>query len=417
MSLENARLCHTHHTLAHNMVLRFDDRMKILWSDFCTMDAPSQFGTEKLLVCVMDHRKTNKDGSFEAAYAMRHLHNPTRCSWFAFAHELYSQCELFGMNFVMEDFRPIPQCNGSYRHKWYKRQFFYGKTGSRKGIYCQPDPYRPCTYQATNKMFSELYCSIDPPVKGYHVLHCQRGAVVRMADGDGVEGHQIAQAGGWKRQGALYQNYLIGLPTRFLAWASGYKSWKDQDHPRVRRNVLVNPPELWQKVFPFVKEVRDDMADNPSSWIGHDDTLLGFLEVCDVAAKYYVQDLAVMYDEMDQHQVFSTSLFMSHEFFKFRAALTDEMEKQPDDLDLLEPGLGSMKKMFSDMTRQVLKEMARFTDKFEQVSQCVSVQSFKVFSLICLVSVSLLTVLEGELLLILLQVQLLRGTTKPHVRV
>jgi hypothetical protein len=45
-----------------------------------------------------------------------------------------------------------------------------------------------------------------------------------MADGDGVEGRQIAQAGGWKCQGALYQNYLIDLQTRFLAWASRNKS-------------------------------------------------------------------------------------------------------------------------------------------------------------------------------------------------
>jgi hypothetical protein len=64
------------------------------------MDAPSQFGTEKLIVYVMVHCKTNKDGSFEAAYTMRHLHNlnPTPCSWFAFARNLYYQCELTGIN-------------------------------------------------------------------------------------------------------------------------------------------------------------------------------------------------------------------------------------------------------------------------------------------------------------------------------
>jgi Centromere DNA-binding protein complex CBF3 subunit, domain 2 len=172
-------------------------------------------------------------------------------------------------------------------------------------------------------------------------IHCQRGVVVWMADGDGVESDQIAQASEWKCQGALYQHYLIGLPTRFLACASVYKSWKDQDHLRFQLRVKVPPPKLWQKLFPFVKEV----AANPCSWIGHNNTLLGFLEVCNFAVQYYVQDLAVMYNEMYPHQVFSTSLFMSHEFFKFWEELLVEMEKQPDEVELLEPGSALMKKI------------------------------------------------------------------------
>lgn len=116
---EKKRLVHTHHTFAHNLALRYDDREKMLLSQFCCDDAPEDVGkgNEKRLCVVLDWRKHNQHGAFERVDALRHIDNPWRCTWFAFGLELYSQIHIMGMSLEVEDFVPVPVVGQSgYRH-------------------------------------------------------------------------------------------------------------------------------------------------------------------------------------------------------------------------------------------------------------------------------------------------------------
>ena len=302
------------------------------------MDAPEHFPNQKMLCLVMDWRKQVQDGVFETVYALRHLTDPVRCSWFAFAFELFCQIHLQGLGFAVSDFVPVRISKGKYHHYWYNRRFFIGHTQSTKGQPSRPDPYLDCSYESTRKAFIKLYSLIEPAIESYHKLHLQRGTSARMAELDGCEVHQIGAHGGWKRNGVLYNNYLNGIPIDFVKWVAGYKvDEKAMVYPEIKRACVRPPQTLIDRVFPFMKEVKLAMAsdydENGGQYKmckGHDNTLLGFLKLCDYAAEYLLQDLAVMYDWMNLHEVFSLPLLCEVEFFEFRDELLEEMSKKPD---------------------------------------------------------------------------------------
>lgn len=323
MERNKMRTTHTHHVFAHNGAMRFDDRMKLLLSQFCCMKAPGVFVDDKeamLLTLVLDWRKTNQTGQFETLNFLRHLSDPRRCSWFSFALELFCQIHLQGMSLKAADFKPYYDDDGELRHRWYDRYFFYGNTQSRKGQASQPNPYNQCVYNNTSSAFTTVYAYVEPPILSYHKLHLQRGSVAREADGDGVEVHEIAGAGGWKRDGALFNNYLTGVPMTFVQWVCGYDQKLDPDNLPVIKRALVDPPEkLVHCVFPFVKEVRKAKERNPKEWEGTDQTLWGFLDCCELAAKYFVQDCAHLYPTMSEHPVFTTPLFCCPAFMEYMA--------------------------------------------------------------------------------------------------
>ena len=328
----------TQHALVHNYMLRFDDRWKILISQFCVVDAPDVFSGQKMLGLVMDWRKTVQDGAFEAVYALRHVSNPERCTFFAVMFELFCQVHLTGLGFTVEDFMPVPLEDGNYYHRWYNRFLFTGNTKCKAGQASVPNAYLHCCYEAVKNGFVKLYQLVTPEIKSYHKLHLQRGVSARMAELAGCDAHQIGNHGGWKRNGVLFNNYLNGVPMDFVKWIAGY-SLQDVtvDYPDVKRNCVQPAQELVDKMFPFVKEVRESMkADFEANggryvqWYGHDDTLNGFLDLCTFGAVYLLQDLAIMYDRMSLHEVFSLPMLASVEFIEFRDQLMVEMNKLPD---------------------------------------------------------------------------------------
>ena len=324
------RSLHTHHTLAHNCILRYDDRQRIRLSDFCCIDAPEEWGGDsKLLGIVQDSRKCNRDGKWETSYAARHRTDPKRCTFFAFSLELYSQIHLLGLELHLEDFVPKKIGACMYNHSWYDRFFFFGNTKATTGCPSRPDPEKMCHYDTTNKAFKTLYEEMEPPLRGHHVLHLQRGCSARMANAEGVALHEIANHGGWKAVSAMLNHYLIGVPMQFLSWAANWPSEINKDNPPVVLRNLLDPPEdLWTQVFPFFSHVQavldadKEKSRDAKSFPLHDDaTILGFMELCEVAAKYFLQDCAVMCDSMSDHEIFSTPLLQSVEFFQFREDL------------------------------------------------------------------------------------------------
>lgn len=339
LSASKIRTVHTHHTFAHNCALRFDDRQKLLLSQFCCMDAPGKLGDRcgKLLCAVLDWRKTNIDGAFETVYSLRHYDNPVRCCWFAFGLELYSQIHLDGCGLEVQDF--VPQTvgldkagNPVKRFPWYDRFFLYGNTQSKKGRASVPSPSHSCNYENCRSAFHVVYDAVEPAIRAHHVLHLQRGAVARMADMDNLESHEIASAGGWYRNGSLFKHYLTGVPMRFIRWVCGFPDLKDDESdqtPLVKRGQLDPPKELWENVYPFYQALKKDLAENEEAYEVEpkDTTVHGFLDLMETSAKYFLQDCAVMYEKMSDHPIFSTPLLMSPEFHDYRESLLASIAK------------------------------------------------------------------------------------------
>ena len=54
--------------------------------------------------------------------------------------------------------------------------------------------------------------------------------------------------------------------------------------PIVKRDLVQPPSELVDKVFPFMKDVRESMQAYPQEWLSSDETLDGYLEFLDIGA-------------------------------------------------------------------------------------------------------------------------------------
>jgi len=334
-----ARLVHTHHTLAHNYALRFDDRQKTLLSQFCCMDPPGKMGEKasKLLILVMDWRKTVRDGTKQMVYALRHKEDPMRCTWFAFSLELYCQIFIENMPLGVDDFRPQvveeeDSRSGNLYHPWYDRFFFYGNSKSKKGQASVPQAHIKCHYDNVRKLFNTVYRMITPAILCWHVLHLDRGEVARKADADNVCRGEIGSAGGWRATGSLDNHYLTHVPMKFVRWVCGYSETPVPTENICLRSVLVPPESLWKRVYPFYDEVLNAMEQEPH-WkeVGEKDTTLkGFLEMLEYSAKYFLQDCAVLHPRMSQHPIFQTELLTSQEFIDFKKQLEDEMLDEID---------------------------------------------------------------------------------------
>ena len=328
-----ARQVHTHHVVASNFCLRFDDRKHIQWSQFCLEEPPDRMKEEgkiKLLTCVLEDRKTNQYGNHEKVSSLRHREDPLKCTFFALGLELYSQVQLDGLPFPMDDFIPRRQEGSTnFVHRWYDRYLFHGHTKATRGRTPQPDPFQPCSYPGVLKAFNQVYEQVSPPITTYHKLHLQRGRTVREAEKGGVETHQIGSHGGWNLRSALHQHYLTGAPMEMIRFLAGYdpKLTPGDKIPCIRRGLCDPPTRLRDKVFPFVNQLKRLMQLSPQEFdTDGRSTLEGFIALCEMLSVTFLQDCAVLYEDMSQHPIFSTPLLASPEFFSFRDKLLNEMQ-------------------------------------------------------------------------------------------
>ncbi len=331
---DRVRSAHLHHTWATSFTLRFDDRVPLQWSQFCCQDPPDRMRghTGPLLTCVLEKRKTNQTGQVDTVMGLRHLFCPYQCPWFAFSYELYCQIWQDNMKFFPEDFLPRPrldssgQHTGTFIHPWFDRYIFYGFTKSEKGRASQADPLKKISYDSCLRLFKKkVYKQIDPPIDTYHKLHLQRGASVRKAEQEGVEHHQIGRHGGWVQHGdSLSTHYLTGAPMEMIRLLAGYepKLQPGTEVPVMLRSLVTPPQELIDMVFPFVKQVTDQMAQRPQDYPERR-TLDGFLGACRYAAIVLLQDAAYLQTEdgMSDNAIYSTPLFNSQLYISFREEL------------------------------------------------------------------------------------------------
>jgi hypothetical protein len=330
------RHVHTHHTLSHNQLLRFDDRKNLKWCQFCvTEPAEKMMKNGKLMTQVLDYRKTNREGRYEAMYAARHLYDPLRCSWFAIGTELYNLVHLLNSGFTPGDFLAVDNLvTGKIEKPWYDWYVFHGSTQCQRGQPSMPDETKPCCYSTVLSHFHKVYAQVQPPITGYHVLHLQRGAGAREAIRDGISHEQVGGAGCWKTGGSMQQNYLWSTPDEYVRYAAGYTDvmQKTGVYDTIARGCVLPPQSLIDKVFPYVRDTREAILQDPERWAkSNDTTLQGFFEFHDDLAVYLLQDLAVMKDRMSLHPMYGTELMLSVEFHEFREKLLMEMLNRKDE--------------------------------------------------------------------------------------
>ena len=347
LSAANVRAIHTHHVLASNYFLRFDDRHQIEWSQLCCQESDDRTKEtgHKLACLVLEKRKNNQSRDKYPVFSHRHLSDPYKCSFFALGLELFGQTHLDGLPFMPTDFKPEPHMgsdglhDGTYRHPWYDRCIFVGNTKARKGECSTPDPYNHCIYQTVLSHFKKMYQQIDPPLVSYHKLHLERGQTARDAEKAGVGANAIATHGQWKIRDALRECYLTGIPMELIRHLAGFDPMlvNGKPLPKIRRDLLEPPKELRDMVFPFLKPVKEEyeadlarqeadpkyVGEYPKKECG---ALSGFLELTTLLSKTFLQDCAVLYEDMSNHPIFSTPVLQSRLFQIFRLGLIEKME-------------------------------------------------------------------------------------------
>ena len=368
LSHNDLRQVHTHHTLSHNELMRFDDRWNLNWCQFCSQDPPdSMMKNGKLMSKVMDQRKMNQEGRLENSHSARHLIDPIRCCWTAIGMELCARYHLMGMGFFVEDFRAhYDPSIEAWVKPWYDYPVFFGNTRAQRGRPSKPDVRKKCSYSTTRKHFEKVYSSISPPITGYHVMHLQRGAAAREATSSGVAVQQTARQGGWKGANSLENNYLWSVPDEYVRYAAGYDRIAETtgNYPTIARACVDPPQDLIDQVFPYVKAVREAMAAEPEEWEHADDgTLSGFLEFLDDLAKYLLQDLAVLQERMDEHPIFGTELLVSQSFQNFRTQLLEQMRLRKKEFEA--PTQGNFDPSVKRLMKAIYKRVLRMS-KFER---------------------------------------------------
>eukprot|EP00797_Seminavis_robusta_P013006 Sro200_g084730.2 (411) ;mRNA; f:44880-46112 len=102
----------------------------------------------------------------------------------------------------------------------------------------------------------------------------------------------------------------------------------------VARGLLQPPQVLVDEIYPFVKKLREHREKNQAFWNKieeQDTTLAGFLDLLDVSAVYFIQDLAVMQPKMKDHPVYFTKPFLMQEFCDFREELARKMKAHEEE--------------------------------------------------------------------------------------
>ncbi|KAJ1448445.1 hypothetical protein M885DRAFT_143061 [Pelagophyceae sp. CCMP2097] len=203
-----------HHVLAHAMVLRWDDRVDFRLADMFVKTAPEKEGPMecKLLTIAFDNDKGNAQGAWRQAVAMRHVDDPTQCTHFAVALEMFEQFEQLGIGPTLEDFKPRVVSNDGediVEKIWFDAYFFHGVDADTK----KPDGRVPSCYSTAYRECAKMHECTDPPIESKKKLHFERGVTSRQSDNDGVGLEQRKKAGRWKHNTDAHDaTYAHGAP-------------------------------------------------------------------------------------------------------------------------------------------------------------------------------------------------------------
>jgi hypothetical protein len=324
---------HLHHIMAHTCAVRFDDREQLRYADMCLDTAPEEEGPMKceILCFGLDHDKTNADGCWRLAGAMRHVKNPFECLHCALALSLHHDFQVAGVLPSLEDFKPRQREDGVVEKLWYDYYLFHGEDADGR-----PDPRCKGTYQTAYDQIVHLFGSIRPPVsRNRKVLHLSRGVTDRDSEYHRVSKESRKKLGRWKGGADAHdRSYSNGLDFDSMRLKAGLPPL-DMGHFYVARAAVRPSSALKSEVFSSLNELRTAISTGEIPKKDVDETLEGFLELMDYLSEVLLQDAAVMYEELKSHVLFSYRPFNTVEFSAFRDELLAAKRSAPHEELLL----------------------------------------------------------------------------------
>jgi hypothetical protein len=294
---------HLHHTMAHNTAVRYDDREQIRYADICLDTAPNEEGpmTCEILCFGLDHDKTNDDGCWRLAGAMRHVDDPFKCLHSALALSLHHDFQIACVLPPLDDFKPRLRADGVVVRPWYDHFLFYALNKDGR-----PDPRCKGNYKTAYSQIVNLFASVQPKVhcKG-KALHLSRGVTTRDSEYHRVSKESRKKLGRWKGGADAHdKSYGNGLDFDSMRLKAGLPPL-DHGNFYVARALVRPSIALKAEVFSSLNELRAAISTGAIPQEDVNETLEGFLELMDYLSEVLLQDAAVMYEQMRSHVLFS----------------------------------------------------------------------------------------------------------------
>jgi len=311
------------HALKHQTLLRGDSLRKLHMVQFFLTEFVDE-GPHKCYIMTISHdnAKSNSTGKIEFYGVMRHLDQPEICSQF---HAALYFLFLFRSGLVeLPKWKPEMNADGSVRsHELYSIPTFIGLDPSRGGT-SGPVPSLPA--RTANKLITwavdNIQDRLDDISKKEHLERCCGANQASEV----VSEDQVRRAGSWRINRGSLETYLKLLPKNFIRSRAGFPV--DQKRFYIARAVLEPPPRLQKEVFGFIIREYESFR-NSGDWDDKydDDGVREWIEMLEYLAVVLVQDLAVLYEKMKKHVVFSYEPFSddTYGFFTYRESLFEAM--------------------------------------------------------------------------------------------
>jgi len=330
----NGTLTGFSHTARHALSMRACDVRALKFANCFLMQGIEGEGPHEcyFLVAAHDNSKAVRDGTVYYSAAMRHAETPVMCLQFRFFLTIFEYFKVFGHD--IPEWRPSPaNCDDDTeisvtRDTPMKRDFyqFYlfpclsrGQTNLRKPM-SDTTMYQHAVFAHKNT---------KPPLSCPKKCHLERGVSLRLQIRAGVSEQQVGRHGYFKQYTALNHNYLTDIAYEAVRQINGYP--KEKGHYFQIRNVLRPPDKLTRAVFDVLIEPYDALMNSDDFDSGlMDRATTQFIGPLKYGACILCQDLAVLYDNMREHSVFSTDPFKDDScgFFTFRSELLGAMKDE-----------------------------------------------------------------------------------------
>lgn len=296
-----------YHICGHNYLIRSEGRAVIKLRDLHMLEGPEGEGDQPMDIVVahQDRSKTNQTGNLKRHGAARHRNEPFYDLGFQLGIYLY-------FRLVVDDKVPDFTDEGGVR-KWMEELLFHTSGG----------PSSEMDSGSANNLLNKAYLNVVPPIKQYHVSHLGRKTGAREADLDGLPESDILRQGCWLDQNTMFRSYIVGIPMRIVRWRAGHG--KDKGLYHVKRDNVLPPPGMVERVWPFLQSLRDLQTRTYSQWRQE------FIELLEYLGKILLQDVAVLHDSL-ACSIVSCDPFNTCEYQEYRKELLESIsgDASPD---------------------------------------------------------------------------------------
>lgn len=324
-SVVQATQMHISHVFRHNFSIRADDMRDINLADLYAVRASEKEGPMAkkgdcyYLVIGKHKSKMNKEGRAQLVCALRHATHPEACAWFALAHALWVFYEAIDNCLEPPDFAPTWNVEGKLQRLWYHYHVLPGYTKVGRGKQGELSPTCSLTYETMNRHVKMMFEKIEHKLveRGWHTLHLCKGVSLRDAEEEGSTEPELARQAGHSGKNALCRSYLIGPAYNPIRVAAGFPA--EAGHYYLARGLLDPPDSLVDLVYPnLLKHASKVMAPDYEHKADVCGATKQFIMLVRLLARYFLQDVAVMWDDVKDGILGRKAPFTTEAFHAFR---------------------------------------------------------------------------------------------------